>query len=143
MFTVNDLEAAKAFYTAQMGFGIAFENEWYLHLLSDTEIRIGFMLPSQPNQPEIFHPVYDGRRVIFSLEVKDVDAAYAAARSHALNIVLPLRFEEWGGATSASRTPTASTWILFKPSCPQRNIRSVVTPDRPFRPPNFQAFNAQ
>jgi hypothetical protein len=85
MFTVNDLAVAKAFYTARMGFGIAFENEWYL----------------------------------------------------------ALRFEDWGSATSASRTPTASTWISFKPSRSQRNIRRLVTPDRPFRPPNFQAFNVQ
>ncbi len=96
VFTVNNLEAAKAFYTAHLGFGIAFENEWYLHLVSDAGIQVGFMLPAQPTQPEIFHPAYDGRGVIFSLEVEDVDAAYAEARRHALNVVLTLRSEDWG-----------------------------------------------
>ena len=96
VFTVNNLDAAKAFYTAHFGFGIAFENAWYLHLVSDAGIQLGFMLPAQPTQPEIFHPAYDGRGVIFSLEVEDVDAAYAEARRHALNVVLTLRSEDWG-----------------------------------------------
>ncbi len=96
VFTVNNLASAKAFYTAHLGFGIAFENEWYLHLVSDAGIQVGFMLPAQPTQPEIFHPAYDGRGVIFSLEVDDVDAAYAEARRKALNVVLTLRSEDWG-----------------------------------------------
>ena len=96
VFTVNNLEAAKAFYQAHFGFGIAFENEWYLHLVSDAGIQVGFMLPAQPTQPEFFHPAYDGRGVIFSLEVEDVDAAYAEARRQALNVVLTLRSEDWG-----------------------------------------------
>ena len=96
VFTVNNLEAAKAFYQDHFGFGIAFENEWYLHLVSDSEVQLGFMLPAQPTQPEIFHPAYDGRGVIFSLEVDDVDAAYAEARRHALKVVLTLRSEDWG-----------------------------------------------
>ncbi|MGD9250356.1 MAG: VOC family protein [Desulfobacterales bacterium] len=96
VFIVSNLDAAKAFYTANFGFGIAFENAWYLHLVSDAGIQLGFMLPAQPTQPEIFHPAYDGRGVIFSLEVEDVDAAYADARRQALNVVLTLRSEDWG-----------------------------------------------
>ena len=96
VFTVNNLEAAKAFYNAHLGFGVAFENEWYLHLVSDAGIQLGFMLPAQPTQPEIFHSAYDGRGVIFSLEVEDVDVAYAEARRQALNVVLTLRSEDWG-----------------------------------------------
>ena len=96
VFIVSNLDAAKAFYTAHFGFGAAFENEWYLHLVSDAGIQVGFMLPAQPTQPEIFHPAYDGRGVIFSLEVEDVDAAYTEARRQALNVVLTLRSEDWG-----------------------------------------------
>jgi catechol 2,3-dioxygenase-like lactoylglutathione lyase family enzyme len=96
VFIVSNLDAAKAFYTANFGFGIAFENAWYLHLVSDAGIQLGFMLPAQPTQPEIFHPAYDGRGVIFSLEVEDVDAAYADARAQDLRIVLTLRSEDWG-----------------------------------------------
>lgn len=96
VFTVNDLAAAKSFYTDNLGFGVAFENEWYLHLVSEAGIQLGFLLPGQSTQPEIFQHAYNGSGVIFSLEVDDADAAYATAQRNALNIVLQLRSEDWG-----------------------------------------------
>ena len=96
VFIVADLKKAKVFYTEQFDFSVAFENEWYLHLATPTGIQVGFMLPDQPSQPAMFHPGYEGRGVIFSLEVGDVDAAYAAARGASLKIVLDLRSEDWG-----------------------------------------------
>ena len=96
VFIVGSLIDAKAFYTSHLSFNVAFENEWYLHLVSETGIQIGFMLPQQPTQPEIFHPSFGGSGVIFSLEVEDVDAAYNAAQQNSLEIVLTLRSEDWG-----------------------------------------------
>jgi len=37
-----------------------------------------------------------GEGVIFSLEVEDVDSAFAIAKSKSLNITLELRSEDWG-----------------------------------------------
>lgn len=96
VFIVADLQAAKAFYTENLGFGVAFENDWYLHLVSESGVQLGFLLPDQPTQPEMFHPAYSGSGVIFSIEVADADAAYAFAQNQSLNIVLELRSEDWG-----------------------------------------------
>lgn len=96
VFIVGNLEAAKAFYSSYFGFDVAFENEWYLHLVSGTGIQVGFMLPNQPTQPEIFHSAQDGKGIIFSLEVDDAETAYSEAQNHALDIVLELRAEDWG-----------------------------------------------
>lgn len=96
VFIVKDLSKSKVFYTKHFGFNLAFENEWYLHLVSEAGIQIGFMLPNQPTQPEIFHKGFSGEGVIFSLEVNDVDEAYAHAQGSNLNIVLTLRAEDWG-----------------------------------------------
>jgi catechol 2,3-dioxygenase-like lactoylglutathione lyase family enzyme len=96
VFIVADLAAARDFYPGRFDFVIAFENDWYLHLVSGSGVQIGFMRPGQPTQPSMFHPVYPGRGVIFSLEVEDVDAAHAAAREMGLKIVLDLRSEDWG-----------------------------------------------
>ena len=96
VFIVASLDNAKSFYTSHFDFTVVFENEWYLHIASASGIQIGFMLPAQPTQPAMFHPRYEGRGVIFSLEVADVDAAYADAREHNLKIVLELRSEDWG-----------------------------------------------
>jgi catechol 2,3-dioxygenase-like lactoylglutathione lyase family enzyme len=96
VFIVADLMKAKAFYTEHFGFAVAFDNDWYLHLTSTSGIQVGLMRPDQPTQPTMFHPAYEGRGVIFSLEVNDVDAAYAEARQASLKIVLDIRTEDWG-----------------------------------------------
>ena len=96
VFIVKSLNSTKDYYTNHFDFNIAFENEWYLHLVSESGIQIGFMLPDQPTQPEIFHEGFSGKGVIFSLEVDNVDNAYAQAQKNGLNIVLTLRSEEWG-----------------------------------------------
>ena len=96
VFTVKDLEAAKSFYTQNFGFHVVFSNHWYLHLVSQSGIQVGFLLPEQPTQPPIFQHLYSGSGVIFSLEVDDADAAFATAQSKSLNIVLELRSEDWG-----------------------------------------------
>ncbi len=96
VFIVENLDEAKSFYSTYFGFGIAFENEWYLHLVSESGIQVGFMLPNQPTQPEIFHKAHDGNGIIFSLEVDDADSAYSEAQKNSLDVVLELRFEDWG-----------------------------------------------
>ena len=96
VFIVKDLVAAKSFYTDNLGFDVVFSNDWYVHLVSKSGVQVGFMLPELPNQPPIFQEQYSGKGVIFSLEVDDADAAFAAAKEKSLNIVLELRSEEWG-----------------------------------------------
>ncbi len=105
VFIVENLAAAKSFYSNHFGFVVAFENEWYLHLVSESGIQVGFMLPAQPTQPEIFHKALDGNGIIFSLEVDDADHAYAEAKQRGLDIALDLRSEEWGQHHFCVRDP--------------------------------------
>ena len=105
VFTIENLAEAKAFYSKHFGFSVAFENEWYLHLVSESGIQVGFLLPNQPTQPEIFHKSYDGNGVIFSLEVEDVESAYSEAKAIPLDIVLELRSEDWGQYHFCVRDP--------------------------------------
>ncbi|MBT8360028.1 MAG: glyoxalase, partial [Deltaproteobacteria bacterium] len=96
VFIIEKIDEAKLFYSSHFGFAAAFENEWYLHLVSESGIQVGFMLPSQPTQPDIFNKAYDGNGIIFSLEVNDADFAYTEAKKYSLDIVLELRSEDWG-----------------------------------------------
>jgi catechol 2,3-dioxygenase-like lactoylglutathione lyase family enzyme len=96
VFIVDNLKKAEKYYTRHFGFNLAFENEWYLHLVSESGIQIGFMLPKQATQPGIFQSGYSGQGVIFSLEVDSADDAYSYATSQHLEVVLDLRSEEWG-----------------------------------------------
>jgi uncharacterized glyoxalase superfamily protein PhnB len=105
IFTVASLERARSYYERHFGFGVAFENDWYLHLVSDSGVQVGFLLPNQPTQPEVFHQSFDGAGVIFSFEIDDADSAYAEAKENALDIVLSLRSEEWGQRHFCVRDP--------------------------------------
>ena len=96
VFIVEDLIGAKAFYSSYFNFSVAFENEWYLHLFSESGIQIGFMLPNQPTQPPFFHQTHDGKGVIFSLEVDNAESAYSEAQRNSLDIMQDLVAEEWG-----------------------------------------------
>ena len=96
VFIVQNLDAAKMFYLNHFGFSVAFENDWYLHLISESGIQIGFMLPNQPTQPDVFQQAYSGDGVIFSMEVDDADAAFAEVKEKSLDVVLALRSEDWG-----------------------------------------------
>ena len=93
---VNNLDNARTFYVNNFGFKIAFQNEWYLHLVTESGIQIAFMLPNQPTQPGIFKKQFEGSGFIFSLEVDDADQAYSHARDNSLYIVSELKTEEWG-----------------------------------------------
>lgn len=96
VFTVADLDAARSFYTENLGFDVVFSGDWYIHLVSKSGVQVGFLLPDQPTQPPIFRKPYSGEGVIFSLEVEDADVAFSTAKSNSLNIVLELRSENWG-----------------------------------------------
>lgn len=96
VFIINSISDAKEFYVSNFDFQVAFENEWYLHLVSTSGVQVGFMLPNQPTQPQIFHESHNGSGVIFSVEVNDADSAYSEAQEKGLNIVLDLRSEDWG-----------------------------------------------
>lgn len=96
VFIVDSVDEAKTFYTGYFNFDIAFANEWYLHLVSDSGIQVGFMLPGQTTQPAVFQSCYSGSGVIFSVEVGNADNAYAQAQQQKLKIVLDIRSEDWG-----------------------------------------------
>lgn len=102
---VDNLDNAKSFYVNNLGFNVAFQNEWYLHLVTESGIQLAFMLPNQPTQPEIFKTKTNGKGFIFSLEVDDADQAYSHAIDQALDIVLDLRSEEWGQRHFAIKDP--------------------------------------
>ena len=96
VFIVDSIHLSKEFYTKNFNFNVVFENEWYIHFVSDSGIQIGFMLPEQETQPQMFQNAFKGSGVIFSLEVENAEDAYKEAKSSSLSIVLDLRKEDWG-----------------------------------------------
>lgn len=86
ILTVDDLDAAIASYTALLGVTVLMNHGWIAFLGSPGAAHFGLITADKtaPINPTM------------SLEVTDVDAAYAQALATDVEIVHPLQNEEWG-----------------------------------------------
>lgn len=100
------LAETKAFYTEKLGFGVTFENEFYLLLHTpDHSAAISFLLPNHPSQQPLFQSAFRGEGVYLTIEVDDVDAWYETLKSKGVDIQIDLRDEPWGDRHFAFRDP--------------------------------------
>ncbi|CAM2010326.1 VOC family protein [Acanthopleuribacter pedis] len=92
------IEASRDFYAKHFGFKVVFQNEWYIHMVSDTDARfqIAFMKPNHPTQPPVFQPGFAGKGLFITLEVKDVKALYKKIKAAGVTISYELADEAWG-----------------------------------------------
>ena len=73
----NKIAETKKFYTETLGFGITFENEFYLLMHTpDKSAELSFLLPNHPTQQPLFQKPFNGEGVYLTIEVEDVDKLY-------------------------------------------------------------------
>ncbi len=100
----DDPDAARAFYCGVLGFRVAMDEDGMLMLASTsaptTQMIIAWESPTAVD-PELLG-------VDVSIEVEDVDRAYASATSAGLEIVREPRDEVWGIRRFFVRDPTGS-----------------------------------
>lgn len=102
----SKLAESKEFYTAVLGFGVAFENEFYLLLHTpNKQAEISFLLPDHPSQQPIFQKPFTGQGVYLTIEVDDVDSLYQEIKKKGLEIKVELRDEPWGDRHFAIQDP--------------------------------------
>lgn len=91
------LKESKDFYTRVLGFGVSFENDFYLLLHTpDGSAQLSFLLPDHPSQQALFKPAYGGRGMYLTLEVEDVDAVFAQMKKQGIPLAFDVRTEPWG-----------------------------------------------
>lgn len=96
----------KAFYTEVLGFGVSFENEFYILLHTpDKSSEISFLLPDHPSQQELFHKPFQGQGMYLTIEVDDVDKWYNELKAKKIDIQIELLDEPWGDRHFAVRDP--------------------------------------
>ncbi|WP_322769852.1 VOC family protein [Frankia sp. Cr1] len=85
----SDLGEAAKFYTDVLGLAVVMDHGWIVTVADPDrpELQLSLMTRDE-TAPEVFPVV--------SLEVPDVDAAYAAARASGAEILHELTDEEWG-----------------------------------------------
>ncbi len=100
------LSETKAFYTENLGFGVTFENEFYLLLHTPNhEAELSFLLPNHPSQQPLFHAPFQGQGMYLTIEMEDVDALYTELKAKGVKIALEIRDEPWGDRHFAIKDP--------------------------------------
>ena len=114
------LAESKAFYTNYLGFGVTFENEFYLLLHTQNhEAEISFLLPNHPSQQPFFHKPFLGQGMYLTIEVDDVDDIYNDLKKKGVPIKIDIRNEPWGDRHFAIEDPNGIGIDIVKYSPPQ------------------------
>lgn len=91
------LQETKTFYTETLGFGVAFENDFYLLMHTPNgKAELSFLKPNHPSQQPIFKPSFNGKGVYITIEVDSVDALYKTLKDKGIAIAFDIRSEPWG-----------------------------------------------
>ena len=111
----SKLAETKAFYTDILGFGVTFENEFYLlmHTPGHTS-EFSFLLPNHPSQQPLFQPAFAGQGVYLTIEVDDVDSLYSEIQNKGVEIKIAIRDEPWGDRHFAIQDPNGIGIDLVK-----------------------------
>jgi catechol 2,3-dioxygenase-like lactoylglutathione lyase family enzyme len=113
------LTESKEFYTRVFGFGVTFENDFYLLLHTpNQQAELSFLLPGHPSQQPVFHAPFGGQGVYLTIEVPDVGAEYERVRALGVPIAVDLRREPWGDTHFALADPNGLMIdvVTYRPS---------------------------
>ena len=116
----DKLAESKAFYTNHLGFGVTFENEFYLLLHTpNRQAELSFLLPHHPTQQPFFQLPFNGKGMYLTIEVDDVDTIYNNLKSQGMEIKVELRDEPWGDRHFAIEDPNGIGIDIVRYSPPQ------------------------
>lgn len=111
----SKLAGTKAFYTQALGFGVTFENEFYLLLHTPGGAsELSFLLPEHPTQQPLFHQAFQGQGMYLTIEVDDVDKLYHELQNKGIPIQIDIRDEPWGDRHFAVQDPNGIGIDLVK-----------------------------
>jgi len=100
----EQVEASKAFYLEHLGCEVLFDSEWFV-LLKLGGGELGFMLPNLEAQASIFRAAFTGQGLWITIDVADVEAEFERLQQAAVEIVEPLKREDWGDYHFVIRDP--------------------------------------
>jgi len=91
------LKETRQFYTEKLGFGIRFQNDWYLLLHTPGgDNDLAFLAPDLDNQAPVFQRPYTGNGMFITIEVPDVQKIYDQVKSAGASIYREMKKEDWG-----------------------------------------------
>lgn len=119
--STNKLKESREFYEDHFGFKLVYESDWYIELISpDMAAGVSFTLP-QREAGEFFN----GKGLILSFEVVDVDAEYARLRAEGLSIFQDLQNKPWGERSFVVNDPNGVHIYVYSPIEPTEEYRTA------------------
>ncbi|WP_216857801.1 VOC family protein [Pedobacter steynii] len=117
----SKLAETKAFYTSILGFGISFENDFYLLLHTPgKQAELSFLLPGHASQQPLFQPSFQGQGMYLTIEVEDVDLVYQELKKKNVDIKIDIRNEPWGDRHFAITDPNGIAIDILKYTNPEK-----------------------
>jgi len=117
----SKLAETKAFYTGLLGFGVSFENDFYLLLHAPgKQAELSFLLPEHASQQPLFHPPFQGQGMYLTIEVEDVDLIYQELKKKKVDIRIDIRNEPWGDRHFAITDPNGIAIDIVKYTDPEK-----------------------
>ena len=102
----DKIQESKQFYSEVLGFGVTFENDFYLLMHTpDKAFELSFLLPNHPSQQALFQAPFTGKGVYVTIEVEDVDSLYEKVKGKGVEIQIDIRDEPWGDRHFAIQDP--------------------------------------
>ncbi len=115
------MKETKTFYQEILGFGVTFENEFYLLMHTPGhEAQLSFLLPDHPSQQPLFQPRFKGEGRYLTIEVDDVDGLYKQIKDKGVDIKIDIRDEPWGDRHFAIQDPNGIGIDLVKYTAPNQ-----------------------
>jgi uncharacterized glyoxalase superfamily protein PhnB len=121
-FSTNKLQESKEFYIQYFGFKLVYESDWYVELIApgDCSVGVSFTLP-QREEGEFFN----GKGVILSFEVENVDAEYNRLKEAGLEIYQNLQDKPWGERSFVVNDPNGVHLYIYKSIPPTPEYQRV------------------
>lgn len=111
---------SKTFYSENLGFGVSFQNEFYLLMHTpNKQAEISFLLPNHPTQQPFFHAPFVGQGIYLTIEVDEVDSLYHEIKKKGVEIKVDLRDEPWGDRHFSIEDPNGIGIDIVEYSAPE------------------------
>jgi uncharacterized glyoxalase superfamily protein PhnB len=120
LVVTDKIDELKVYYMENFKFTVTFEMDRHLCLKAPGKggVEISFMNPEGDQMPP-----FDGKGLIFCLEVDDVDAEYERLNKLGVTVVQPPQDNPWGDRSLITIDPIGINLYIHKPIPPTAEFK--------------------
>ena len=121
-FSTEKLQESKEFYMKYFHFILVYESDWYIELISaeNPGMGVSFTLP-QREVGEFFN----GKGVVLSFEVEDVDTEFSRLKGAGLENLSEIQDKPWGERSFVVEDPNGVHLYIYKSIPPTPEYRKI------------------